>query len=180
MAFLGYVSKQAAGQGDMDGMAALDTDETLFRDGLGGLHHPVAKEDLVTKIKISLHEKEGMELVNMNDASLFLKDHLETRLPVEEGEAISKTQLDDDSMDFQQGGAGGRSLVVAKVQTRIGGGCAFLSLTPVGLKVRSRDRQRHGRGEVCGLVEGSNKLLGKFIHLWRTDKDACQDVTGSS
>ena len=103
MALLGYVSKQAAGQGDMDGTAALDTAETLFRDGLGVhslLHHLVAKEDLITKIKIGLHEKEGMELVNMNDASLFLKDHLEARLPAEGGEVIGKAQLDEDSMDF--------------------------------------------------------------------------------
>ncbi len=83
-------------------------------------------------------------------------------------------------MDFQQGGADGHGLVVTKVKTRIGGGCTFLSLTPVGLKVRSRDRQRHGKGEVQGLVEGRDKLLGKVIHLRRTDKGACQDVAGSS
>jgi len=103
MVLSGYVSKQPARQGDMNGMVALDTAETLFRDGLGVhslLHHLVAKEDLITKVKISLHEKEGTELVNMNDASLFLKDHLEARLPAEGEEAIGKAQLDEDSMDF--------------------------------------------------------------------------------
>jgi len=183
VALLGYVSKQAARQGDMDGTAALNTAKTLFRDGLGVrslLHHPVPKEDLIAKIKASLHEEEGMELVNVNDTSLFFKDHLEARLPVEGGEAIGKTQLDENSMNFRQGGADGSGLVVAKVKARIGGGCAFPSLTPVGLKVRGRDRQRHGRGEVWGLVEGRDKLLGKFIHLQRTDKGTCQDVVGSS
>jgi len=93
MALSGYVSEQAAGQGDMDGMAALDAAKTLLWDGLGVhslLHHPMAKENLVTKIKVSLHEKEGMELINVDDSSLFLKDHLEARLPVEGEKPLAK------------------------------------------------------------------------------------------
>jgi len=167
----------------MDGMAALDTAKTFFRDGLGVhslLHHPVAKKDLIAKVKVSLHEEEGTELVNVDDTSLFLKDHLEARLPAEGGEAIGKAKLDEDSMDFRQGGAGGRSLIVAKVKTRIRGGCAFPCLTPVGLKVGSRERQGCGRGKVWGLAEGRDKLLSKFIHFWGADKGACQDVAGRS
>jgi len=74
-------------------MAALDTAKTFFRDGLGVhslLHHPVAKKDLITKVKVSLHEEEGMELVNVYDTSLFLKDHLEARLPAEGEKPLAK------------------------------------------------------------------------------------------
>ena len=180
---LGYVGKQAAGQGDMDGVATFDAAKTLFRDGLGVhslLHHPVAKENLVTQIEVGLHEKEGTELVNVNDTSLFLKNHLEARLPVEGGEAIGEAKLDEDGMDLRQGGAGGCSLVVTKMKARIGGGCAFPGLAPVRLKVRSRDGQGWGRGEVWGLAEGRDELLGKFIHLQGTYKGTCQDVMGSS
>ena len=130
VALPGYVSKQAARQGDMDGTAILDTAKTFIRDGLSVhcmLHHPMAKEDLVTKVKVSLHKEEGMKLVDVDDTSLFLKNHLEARLPVEGGEAIGKTQLDEDSVDLQQGGAGGCGLVVSKMKARIGGGCAFPS-----------------------------------------------------
>jgi len=134
----GYVGKQAARQGDMDGTTTLDTAKTFIRDGLSVhclLHHPMAEEDLVAEVKVSLHKEEGTKLVNVNDTSLFLKNHLEARLPAEGGEAIGEAKLDEDGMDLRQGGAGGCSLVVTKVETRIGGGCALPCLTPVGLKV---------------------------------------------
>ena len=134
----GYVSKQAARQGDMDGMVTLDTAKTFVRDDLSVhclLHHPMAEEDLVTKVKVSLHKEEGTKLVDVDDTSLFLKNHLEARLPAEGGEAIGEAKLDEDGMDLRQCGAGGCSLVVPKVETRIGGGCALPCLPPVGLKV---------------------------------------------
>ena len=134
----GYVSKQTARQRNMNGTATLDTAKAFIWDSLSVhclLHHPIAEEDLVAKVKISLHKEEGAKFVDMDDPSLFFEDHLEARLPTEGGEAICEAKLDEDGMDFRQGGAGGCSLVVTKVETRIGGGCALPCLTPVGLKV---------------------------------------------
>jgi len=68
----------------MDSTATLNAAKTLFRDGLevhSLLHHPVPKEDLIAKVKVGFHEEEGMEPVNVDNASLLFKDHLEARLP---------------------------------------------------------------------------------------------------
>ena len=89
----GYVGSQATRQRDMDGTAALDAAKALIWNGLGVhglLHHPMPKENLIAEVEVSLHEKEGTEFVDVNDPSLFLKNHLEARLPAEGRKAIGK------------------------------------------------------------------------------------------
>jgi len=84
-----------------------------------------------------------MQFVNVDDPSLLLQNHLEPRLPALRGEPICKTQLDEDSMDFGQGGAGGSGLVVAKVEAREEGGGTFPSAVPVGLEIVGSDGGGH-------------------------------------
>jgi len=89
----GYVGDKATRQRDVDGTAALDTAKALIWNGMGVhglLHHPMPKEDLIAEVEVSLHEEEGTEFVDVNDPSLFLKNHLEARLPAEGRKAIGK------------------------------------------------------------------------------------------
>ncbi len=62
MLLSGNVCHQTTREGNVDGLVAFDTAKTFCWDGLGVLflkHHLIAKEDLVAKVEVCLHQKEG-------------------------------------------------------------------------------------------------------------------------
>jgi len=87
-------------------------------------------------------------------------------------------QLSKYGMDFGQGGAGGSSFVVAKMEARVGGGSAFVDLLPESLEAGGRNRGGLG-WDFWGPAESRDKLSVVIIYFWGADKSIFQDGVGS-
>jgi len=82
-------------------------------------------------------------------------------------------------MDFGQGGAGGSSLIMTKVEAREGRGGTFPSTVPVGLEVSSSNGKGVRGGNIREAMEGRDELPGEFIDFWGANKHAIQNGMSS-
>ena len=80
------------------------------------VHHMFCVHESVNKVKISFHQKDCAQFVNLENALLLLKHHRETRLPLVKRGLTSNSQFRHKSMDLAQNITVGSSLVMPIMQ----------------------------------------------------------------
>ncbi len=125
-------------KGHLDGTAARNT-----AIAFGGhkvvfqrlAYHLVANQDFHCRIKVGFQQAQGTKIGNTDSTGFLFQEHLKAGLPAREGVTMVKGHFSNQGMELSDPGAVDTCLVVAIVESRVGGRGPFTGALPMSYEI---------------------------------------------